>query len=167
MTPLTFQPDRAWGRILLDWWRDLPNDTGGRAALRRASDLTAVVLQPSFQRLRRRLVAAGWPDEPWRNDRLAATAGLLAHVREHAEGPLPAAMSQREGDKPRVSPLRFQRLLESADVDALFTGLRRTLALLQHRADVLAIANDVMHWGDGVRKRWAFGYEWPEDRKAA
>jgi CRISPR system Cascade subunit CasB len=167
MTTLTFQADSAWGRILLDWWRELPNDTGGRATLRRAPDLTAVVMQPAFQRLRRRLLTAGWPDEPWRNDRLAAAAGLLAQVREHAEGALPAAMSQSDGDKPRVSPLRFQRLLESPDVDALFTGLRRTLPLLQHRADVLAIANDLLLWGDGVRKRWAFGYDWPEVKKAA
>lgn len=167
MTDLSFRPQQPWGDILLSWWRSLADDTGGRAALRRAAEPTAVVMSPAYQRLYRRLLAAGWPDEPWRRDRLAAAAGLLAHVREVDERSLPAAMSQREGDKPRVGPLRFRRLLESRDVDTLFTGLRRTLPLLQHRADPLALASDVVAWGDGVRKRWAYGYDWPEQKTAA
>ena len=98
---------------------------------------------------------------------LAAAAGLLAHVREADERSLPVAMSQRDGDKPRVSALRFRRLLEAPDVDTLFTGLRRTLPLLQHRADPLALTTDVVNWGDRVRKRWAYDYDWPEQKAAA
>lgn len=159
MTPLNFRPGQAWGELLLRWWHELAEDTGGRAALRRAPDVTAVVMLPAYQRLHRRLLAAGWLDQPWQNDRLAAAAGLLAHVREHDDRDLPRAMS--EGDKPCVSPLRFQRLLESPDGDALFSGLRRTLPLIQHRTDVLALATDVVNWGDAVKKRWAYAYDWP------
>jgi CRISPR system Cascade subunit CasB len=159
MTPLNFRPQQAWGDMLLRWWHDLAEDTGGRAALRRAPDITAVVMLPAYQRLHRRLLAAGWPDQPWQNDRLAAAAGLLAHVRDHSGQNLPHAMS--EGDKPCISPLRFTRLLESPDVDALFSGLRRALPLLQHRTDVLALATDVVNWGDAVKKRWAYAYHWP------
>lgn len=82
MTPLTFRPQQAWGELLLRWWHELAEDTGGRAALRRAPDITAVVMVPAYQRLHRRLLAAGWPDQAWQNDRLAAAVGLLAHVRE-------------------------------------------------------------------------------------
>lgn len=57
--------------------------------LRRAGDITAVAMSPAYQRLHRRLRAAGWPDTSWQNDRLAA-AGLLAHVRELDERSLPA-----------------------------------------------------------------------------
>ena len=53
------------------------------------------------------------------------------------------------------------------DVDTLFTGLRRTLPLLQHRADPLALTTDVVNWGDRVRKRWAYDYDWPEQKAAA
>lgn len=160
--PLNFRADQAWGEILLGWWRQLDDDAGGRAALRRAPDLTAVVLQPAFQRLHRRLLAAGWPAGPGAGDRLAAAAGLLAHLREANEQTLPQAMSQREADKPRVSELRFRRLLEAPDVDTLFVGLRRTLPLIAHRCDPLALATDVVSWGDAVRKRWAYAYDWPE-----
>ncbi|MCC7100204.1 MAG: type I-E CRISPR-associated protein Cse2/CasB [Rubrivivax sp.] len=166
MTATSFRPQQPWGEILLDWWQRLADDSGGRSSLKRAADISAVVLCPAYQRLYRRLRTAGWPDEPWRNDRLAAAAGLLAHVREAASQSLPEAMGEREADKPRVSPLRFRRLLEARDVDALFVGLRRTLPLLQHRADVLALASDVVGWGDGVRKRWAYAYDWP-DKAAA
>lgn len=163
MKTLNFRPDQVWGELLLSWWHGLRADTSGRAALRRAPDITAVVMLPAYQHLHRRLRAAGW-NEPWRDDQLAAAAGLLAHVREHSEATLPAAMS--EGDKPPVSPLRFMRLLESPDTDALFTGLRRALPLIGHRADVLQLTTDVVNWGDAVKKRWAYAYRWPEKRGA-
>lgn len=158
-TTLNFRPQQAWGEILWSWWRGLDDDPGGRAALRRAPNVTAIVLQPAYQRLYQRLRGAGWPDPSWRDDRLAAVAGLLVHVREHTDQPLPQAMSQ--GDKPPLSPLRFMRLLEAADDDSLFTGLRRALPLLQHRTDVYVLATDVVNWGDAVRKRWAYTYHWP------
>lgn len=157
---LKFDPQQVWGQILLDWWRGLAGDAGGRAALRRAPDVTAVVLLPAFQRLHRRLSAAGWPGQGWQDDRLAVAAGLLAHVREQTTLNLPQAMS--EGDKPPLSELRFKRLLDAPDVDTLFTGLRRALPLLQQRADICTLATDVVNWGDAVKKRWAYAYAWPE-----
>ena len=159
MSTLNFRQHQAWGGLLLRWWQGLDEDRGGRAALRRAPDITAVVMLPAYQHLHRRLVAAGWPDSAWRNDRLAAAAGLLAHVKKNAERSLPKSMS--EGDKPHVSPLRFMRLLEAPDIDTLFTGLRRALPLLDHQADVLALATDVVNWDDSVKKRWAYAYDWP------
>ncbi len=161
MSTLNFRQHQAFSELLLRWWQGLDDDRGGRAALRRAPDITAVVMVPAYQHLHRRLVAAGWPNGTWRDDRLAATAGLLAHVKQHTEQTLPAAMSQRDGDKPRVSPLRFVRLLEAPDIDTLFAGLRRALPLLQHQVDVLALATDVVNWDDSVKKRWAYAYDWP------
>jgi CRISPR system Cascade subunit CasB len=161
MSAINFRQDQAWGDLLLRWWQGLDDDRGGRAALRRAPDITAVVLLPAYQHLHRGLTAAGWPAATWRDDRLAAAAGLLAHVKQGTEQTLPAAMSQRDGDKPRVSPLRFMRLLEAPDIDTLFAGLRRTLPLLQHQANVLALATDVINWDDSVKKRWAYAYDWP------
>ncbi len=162
MTQLNFRANGVWGEILMRWWHDLDNDTGGRAALRRAPDITAIVLQPAFQRLHRRLLAARWPDRQWENDGLAAAAGLLAHVKVADAMSLPESMSQRNGEKPRVSELRFKRLLECPDVETLFVTLRRTLPLVEHRCDPLALTTDVVNWGDAVRKRWAYAYDWPD-----
>lgn len=163
---LSFKSNPALAAALMRWWRALEHDPGGRAGLRRADSVTTLMLCPPFQRLRQSLVGHGWPDGTgprWHDERLAAVAGLLAHVKETDDSTLPRRMS--DGEKPAVSELRFLRLLESPDLDALFAGLRRALPMVQHRADVVALADDVLHFhaDDGhVRKRWAYAYQWPK-----
>lgn len=157
------------GKVLLAWWADLADDRASRAILRRAPSVTAVTLTPPYQRLFQRLLAVGWGDEakPHHNDRLAAVVGLLAHVEHNEDRPPAEAMSDKGAgeDHPRVSELRFRRLLESPDLDTLFTGLRRVLPLMNHGVNVLALASDVVHWGDTVKKHWAYTYQWPEKAK--
>lgn len=166
---IQFNKETGIGKVLLNWWEGLEDDRASRAVLRRASSITAVSLTPPYQRLYQRLLIVGWPDKaaPYQNDHLAAVAGLLAHIKQNDGRALAKAMSQKEPgqDRPPVSELRFMRLLESPDLDALFSGLRRALPLAQHSVDVLALANDVVHWGDAVKKRWAYSYEWPEKSK--
>ncbi|MBK5913910.1 type I-E CRISPR-associated protein Cse2/CasB [Rhodocyclus purpureus] len=151
---------------LASWWHGLEDARGDRALLRRAGSLTDVALSAPYQRLYRQLVAAGWDSQSSdeRNDRLAAVVGLLAHVKEDSQQALPEAMSARPRveDKPPVSELRFQRLLESPDIESLFSSLRRVLPLMNNRVDVKALANDVLYWGDSIKKRWAYDYVWPQ-----
>jgi CRISPR system Cascade subunit CasB len=160
-----FNRENASGKLLLDWWQGLENDRASRAILRRASTVTAVALSAPYQRLFRRLRTTGWnaDDIPYRNDRLAAIVGLLAHVEEDSQLSPARAMSQKGAgdDRPAVSELRFMRMLESPDLDTLFAGLRRVLPLMEHRIDVIALTNDILHWGDKVKKDWAYAYDWP------
>jgi hypothetical protein len=51
----------AIGSVLLAWWQGLDDDRAGRAILRRASSPTLVAFTAPYQRLYRRLQAAGWP----------------------------------------------------------------------------------------------------------
>ena len=160
-----FQKNPRLHAALHDWWAGLKDERGDRAQLRRAHDITAIILSPAYQRAHRRLCAAGWEVEgnsPL-NDRLAAIVGLLAHVERDGDAAPARAMSARKpgDDRPAVSPLRFQRLLESPDLDALFTGLRRVLPLLQQPIGIAALANDLLFWGDRVKKAWAYDYVWP------
>jgi CRISPR system Cascade subunit CasB len=170
------------GRAIHDWWReiaDVPDPAGGklrsdrasRAILRRAHDITAVTLCAPYQRLHRMVRQssdATW-DRPHRRDGLAAVAGLLAHVSQEKEGERLAASMSRgvdEGQPPALSELRFQRLLESDDLDTLFRGLRRALPLMKGTVDVITLANDVIDWSDAwqrdrVKKHWAYSYRWP------
>lgn len=152
------------------WWARLQaEDADGaaradRANLRRAHDLCAVTCTPAFQRLYRDLVAANqgqrWPE--WQEERWAAVVGLAAHVKECSELNLPQAMSQREegSDRNRVSDLRFTRLLDAPDMEALFAGLRRLMPLISHRTHPEALAQDLLGWGDRVKKNWAYAYRW-------
>lgn len=160
-----FQNNPRLKAALRDWWNGLDDDRAARAELRRAHDITAVSLTPAYQRAYRRLRAAGWDVEGASplNDRLAAVIGLLAHVKADGEQSPPQAMSTDTagGDRPPVSPLRFQRLLEAPDVEALFIGLRRALPLIEHQISIAALANDIVFWGDKVKKTWAYAYAWP------
>lgn len=161
---ISFRPETALGQTLLRWWQGLDNHRGSRAELRRAHDLTAIALTGAYQHLYHMLLKAGWPEEDkpennWRNERLAAIAGLLAQVKKLDDRSLPVVMS--EGERPPFSELRFRRLLDSPSIDEVFSGLRRALPLVAYQANVLELANDVLFWGDGVKKRWAYTYHWP------
>lgn len=151
---------------LASWWRGLDDDRAGRAILRRAESLTAVALSAPYQRLYRQLCHAGWNENApdYLKDRLAAVTGLLVHIKEDSALTPPKAMSVRKAgdDKPQVSELRFQRLLESSDLESLFIGLRRVLPLMNHSVDVKALAKDILFWDDKVKKDWAYDYEWPD-----
>jgi CRISPR system Cascade subunit CasB len=154
-----FSKGSPTGDALAEWWNGLAANPGARADLRRAHDLTAVVISPAFQRFRRRMVMAGLPEDESRQDRLAVLAGVLVHLNASNELRLPQAM--RGEDKPRVSELRFRRLLDSPSMEDLFTGLRRVLPLIDSAADIHQLAADIWYWGDKVRKRWAYDYPWP------
>ncbi|WP_085315370.1 type I-E CRISPR-associated protein Cse2/CasB [Derxia lacustris] len=160
------------GKVLFDWWTRLasPEVSGGlradRAALRRAGSLTAVALAPGFQRVLHSMEAAREDGEAWfaaDRDRLAAAVGLLAHVGTSVDDlTLPKAASRRAdgADRNPVSDLRFARLLEAPDLDALFVGLRRALPLLGDTVDVMSLANDIYNWNEQTQKRWAYQYDW-------
>lgn len=157
--------DSAAGKRLLEWWQGLEDDRATRAILRRSDSITSVTLSIPFQRLYRSLRAVGWnaEDKSYLNDRLAAAVGVLAHVKQNADSKPAKSMSQREqgADRPAVSELRFVRLLESPDLDALFAGLRRVLPLMDGAVNILALTNDILNWGDRVKKDWAYSYDWP------
>lgn len=162
---------------LLSWWEHLEDNRADRAILKRAPSLTAVALSAPYQRLYRELLSAGFPtsEQPERahfTGQLVAVVGLLAHVRGEQEGVKqrngelkPAkAMSRKDkdSDRPVVSELRFRRLLESPDLESLFTGLRRVLPMVGGYIDVTELAQDILYWGDAVKKKWAYQYDWPE-----
>lgn len=156
--------DTPIGKALIAWWADLENDKGGRAELRRASSVFEALMCPAFQRLQRRLVAIS-PEsfnKPYQLDRLAMACALMAHVKTRSEHSLPKAMSYRPkgADRNPVSELRFKRLLESPDDDALFTGLRRALPLIDRTVDLLSLTSAVLYWGNTVKRTWAYEYDW-------
>ncbi|GJL83251.1 MAG: hypothetical protein DHS20C01_28850 [marine bacterium B5-7] len=148
-----FDEDSAELSIMLQWWRDLENDKGARAELRRCTSPEAVMLHPAYARMHYRLASSLSGQWNWEY-RLAAVAGLLAHVRKPTKKFLAEEMG---GRKPVVSELRFRRLLQCKP-DELYGRMIRVLRMLDNTANTQDLIRSVFHWNDRVRKRWALKY---------
>ena len=150
------------------WWKQLTSERAGgaeradRAMLRRCDSPYAVACTGAYQRAYRKM-AAVHSGQPWREDqkdRLAVLVGLAAHITGLNALSLPRAMHQhpKGSDRTAVSELRFKRLIEAPDIDALFTSLRRTLPLINHQVDLGSMADDLFEWSERVKKRWVYDY---------
>lgn len=158
---IQFKKDEGPGKTIYEWWQGLDKNREDRATLRRTATVTDVAMLPAYQRLFSRVDGSReW--SYYRRDCFAAAVALLAHVKVESGQSLPEAMSEKPKDSDRnpVSDLRFRRLLESADIDTLFMGLRRALPLIEHKTDPMKLLNDLFHWSDSVKKHWAYAYRW-------
>jgi CRISPR system Cascade subunit CasB len=165
---IVIRVDSALGKGLKDWWAGLENDRASRAMLRRCATLDEVVLSPAYQRFYRYMLARGWPTDAaeWQKDKLAAIAGLAAWVDVDIDHDLPYQMSERDGDRPVFSELRFRAVLKLDTTDELYKALRRALPLVKHKTSLVQLANDVFWWGDTRKKHWAYSYRWPDKQTA-
>ncbi|MES9993562.1 MAG: type I-E CRISPR-associated protein Cse2/CasB [Candidatus Thiodiazotropha sp.] len=154
---VNFNPDSPVGEILHSFWEGLETNKGDRAELRRCKQPEEVVLLPAFHRLCTRLKPLMKGEGQGWEVRIAAIAGLLAHVREvYPKMPLAEQMAGYKGDSP-VSELRFRRLLQRNRRD-LYSAMIRVIRLLGEKANIHDMAESVYYWGDSQRRRWAFEY---------
>lgn len=164
--PLNLTPSSAEGQAIQRWLSYLEeHDRGGRAELRRASSVLSAAMCQATHRLYRQLdtICQGDMSEKQR-DRLAMACALMAHIKKAGALPMPQAMSERQpgSDRNAVSELRFRRLLDAHDDEALFSGLRRVLPLIDGLVCPVLLARDVLFWGDTVKRTWAYNYRWPD-----
>ena len=160
--PLNFQPDTPTATALLDWWRGLEDDKGGRAALRRCHEPIEALFVPAYHRLFQQMQRI----ESVNATKLPAVAILITYIKTPAADAVFAAQLARPkpgGTTPIVSELRFRRLLQCQALDDFFPALRRTIRLLDGKANLLDLANSVYHWGGGwrgarLRREWAYAY---------
>src|SRR5690625_2941369 len=156
MSNRLFDPHTSTGRCLHQFWQSLDEDRQARAALRRAETLTGLVMVPAYHRLLHAFstaldeqVGEGLRVHTDRNRlRLAAIGGLLAHTKRHVSVKadychtmaVQMAQSRENTQSPRVSDLRFRRLLQVSDVEKLYPLLRRTLGLMDRTVDIYVMA---------------------------
>lgn len=155
------KPDDPSFTHLLSWWRQLEQDKGERATLRRAASLTEVMLNPAYIRLLRELRNAKFAisnhDQPL--SKVAAIAGLVARIKEEPnpnEGLAKRMGSPKPGSTAAtVSELRLRRLLACDDLEELYTLLRRLLAQLDDRANLADLAAIVWNWSP-LDDKWPY-----------
>lgn len=144
-------------QVLLEWWNQLQDNRGDRAALRRAASIDQIIFNPAFHRLWRGLKGTTWQ----RAERVAVIAALAARVRTHR--PEKSFATQlgtpaKGREKAPLSGLRFRRLLQASGSAALLKGCSRAIAMCDNNVNLLNLAESAYWWGEGVQKRWAFDY---------
>lgn len=137
-------------KTLFDWWKGLENDRGARAELRRARSPEAVVFCGAYHRLCNRL--------HWDKDKLAAIAGLAAHVKKNKAGQKCAEQMASGDKKPVLSEMRFRRILEITDSNELYISLLRAIRMLDGRLNLRDLAESVYWWNKITKKNWAYSY---------
>ncbi len=148
--------------VFQDWWDELKDRRGDRAGLRRARSTLEVVLQPAFLDLLRRLEdhQGARITSDWQIQRLALIAGILSGMEQETGDSMAQLMAkpQSGGDMPRVSPLRFRRLLVIQDPEELLISWKRTLRLLDNKANIQDLVFRLIRWNDRTRREMALEY---------
>ncbi len=164
-----FTHDSELGMALAEWWLGLKDNSAARAELRRCNSVAEVVMTPAFQRFCQRKLRSLMQDTQMWEDRMAAVVGLLSHLRHDAEStvlgksarPVEAFAEQMadlvSADRPLVSELRFRRLLQNERAD-LYESMTRIIRMLKGGANLYGLSYSIFHWGDNVKKRWAYAY---------
>ena len=165
-------PESAFGNALKEFWLKLEKDKGARAELRRCRDIGEVMLTPAYHHFCQRIKPLMAGEHPGWEGRVAAIVGLVAHLKpdhaktvlaegKHKERSYAAAfvlpMTDKQGDRPQVSELRFRRLLQR-DFEDLYPAMIRLLRMLDGGANLYGLAESVYYWGDRIKKDWAFAY---------
>lgn len=141
---------------IMRWWSGLQADPASRAALCRARGIHDVYGVRAYHQLRVNL-----KDHVDRldDDKLAATALLIARVRYHDSS---APLGQRMGSSSRrtvvVSEIRFRGLYRAKNLPSLIKEASSIIGLLDCRANVLELAEAVYWWGGDVRKKLSREY---------
>ncbi len=151
------------GETARRWWRrhqpDAPRpDAAGFAQLRRAVTPVEALMVPATHALDAALAEAR-PDRSRDWQALGVLAATLAHVRVDAPARRTAAIfGEKRGDRPVLSPLRFQRLLQADGWPARMAAFRRAIAVADGHANVADLADSLLAWTDIARTRWMFAY---------
>jgi CRISPR system Cascade subunit CasB len=168
--------------VIRQWWRALDSEKRGNptiglfkslgkkelAELRRAENLTSVMLNRAYQYLAQLL-------PKYDKDGLALVAGMLAHVKTDAGDGLSMArcmgLPKADSNTSGVSQLRFERLQTAHDPDEFLSIAVRVIKMLNGTLDVCKLTDDVLVWADEtineqrpaklanqLRVRWATDY---------
>ena len=149
-----FSHDHAPGKALTDWWTELQDNNAARAELRRAKTVADVVLLPHFQRSCHRFQPFFQHERRWQG-RLAMVFGLLSHVQKRSSHTLPRQMA---GDPPKLSEMRFRRLIQYKKREDIYLPMIRVIRKLDKEVNLHDLADSIYYWGDGVKREWSFEY---------
>jgi CRISPR system Cascade subunit CasB len=168
--------NRTVGSLAASWWRRYCDPTDGdsavRARLRRCHSSVEAATMPEALHLVRMLVPVGAkaPGDARKVDTALGLARVLAHVTQDSDTPPMRAAGWRSfpnetrgdtavgAERPRLSEIRFRRLLLTGRGEEQVAAFTRLVRLLDGSVNVAALAEDFWYWNERTKKRWAFDY---------
>lgn len=164
-----FEKGNPAADYLLEWWDKLKQNKGDRAELRRCRSLDEIQRTSAYQR-------CYWPgikhftQGEWKpnKEQMAIVVGVSAYVedndiekkddqQEHQEVDLFGYQISR-GDKPKLSELKFRRLLKINDREKLFHFLIQIIRLLDKKLNLLDLLSVAYYWGEKTKTNLAYQY---------
>lgn len=134
---------------MLQWRKELDDNRGERARLRRCRDPLQVLLHSSYYRLKASLT--GCQDNQALT--LAAVVGLLSNADHQGSGFQEMSFAgqlgklKTEGGAPVMSETRFRQLIKSRDWQEFYRRMRRAIRMIKGDANILSIADFVFQYG--------------------
>ncbi|CAB1075452.1 hypothetical protein D1AOALGA4SA_3272 [Olavius algarvensis Delta 1 endosymbiont] len=170
-----FEEGHPASDYILEWWGDLKQNKGNRAELRRCKNLKEIQLASAYQRCYWQLIEHFTQGQqvPSR-EQMAIIIGLAAHIEENDTKykdsdsnnekeyyfayQMAAPKGKEKNTPPKLSELRFRRLLKIKDREKLFRFLIQVIRLLDKKVNLLDLLSIAYYWGDKAKPNLAYKY---------
>lgn len=169
--PKLFELGHPATDFILEWWEELKTHKGDRAEIRRCKKLSEVELTSAYQRFYWQFLNEFKEDQNnWvpSKEKTALLVALAVYVSENKSLHKSEEDEQEKidyfayqisrGEKPKLSELRFRRLLKIQDREKLFRFLIQVIRLLDRKVNLLDILKIAFYWNDNTKKSLAYKY---------
>lgn len=165
--PRLFDKEHPASVALLECWESLLQNKGDRAELRRCKNLDDVQKASTYQRNYWKLIDKFRQGEnSVSHEQMAIIIALSAYIDENKTTYDEGGENKTDffgyqishGEKPKLSELRFRRLLKINDREKLFRFLIQVIRLLEKKVNVLDLLAIAYFWGDKTKTKLAYKY---------
>lgn len=172
--PRLFEEGHPASVFILEWWESLKQNKGDRAELRRCKNLEEIQKASAYQRCYWQLTKHFTQEQraPSRVQ-MAIIIGLAVYIEDNDTKYIDtdskkekeyyfayqiAAPKGVENKSPKLSELRFRRLLKIKNREKLYRFLIQTIRLLDKKVNLLDLLSISYFWGDPKKTRLAYKY---------
>ncbi len=173
--PKLFEEGHPASDLILEWWDSLKKNKGDRAELRRCKNLQEIQISSAYQRcywqLKKHFI---WEERVPSREQMSIIIGLAAHIEDNdtkyidtesekeKEGSfayqIAAPKSKEKDAPPKLSELRFRRLLKIKEREKLFRFLIQVIRLLDKKVNLLDLLSTAFYWGERAKIEMAYKY---------
>lgn len=170
-----FEEGHPASDFILEWWKSLKQNKGDRAELRRCKNLEEIQKASAYQRCYWQLTKYFTPEQqvPSR-EQMSIIIGLASHIEDNEPKYIDtdskkekeyyfayqmATPKGKEKDAPpKLSELRFRRLLKIKDREKLYRFLIQVVRMLDKKVNLLDLLSIAYFWGDKAKTNLAYKY---------